>query len=106
MRNHELKRLLRETGEAAVNLMNRFEQMVDNTNEKRERELLEQLKKAFVEYKTKKNLCEKNGLKIKIDIGPAAIKIEVADPPFELQLTESDLKILRAWKISIENPKN
>lgn len=106
MQNHELKRLLRETGEVAINLMNRFEQMVDNSNEKRERELLEQLKKAFVEYKTKKNLCEKNGLKVKIGIGPTAIKIEITNEPFELQLTERDLKILKGWKISIENLEN
>ena len=80
--------------------------MVDNTNEKRERELLEKLKKAMVDYKTKKALCEKNGLEVKIGVKPVAIKILVADPPFELRLTEQDLKVLKAWKISIENPKN
>ncbi|MEK7503153.1 MAG: hypothetical protein AAB556_01765 [Patescibacteria group bacterium] len=106
MKAHELRRLLRETGESAANLINKFEKMIDNTNEKRERELLEKLKKAIVDYNVKKVLCEKNGLKVKINIRPAAVKIMVANPPLELQLTERDLLVLKAWKISIENSKD
>ena len=102
MKTNELLRLIRKTGEAAVNLINRFEEMVDNTNEKRERELLEKLKKALVDYKIKKSLCKKNGLKVEINVDPAAIKIKMTNPPFEAQLTAKDLKILKVMKISIE----
>lgn len=102
MKTNELRRLIRETVETAVNLINKFEEMVDNTNEKRERELLEKLKRGLVSYKIKKLLCEKNGLKVEINVEPADIKIKIMNPPLEIQLTEGDLKILKGMKISIE----
>lgn len=102
MKTNELRRLIKETGEAAVNLINRFEEMVDNTNEKSERELLEKVKKALVDYKIKKSLCNKNGLKVEINVEPTAIKIKMTNLPFEAQLTAKDLNILKRMKISIE----
>lgn len=101
MKTHELRHLLKETGEAAVNLVNMFEKMIDNTDEKRERALLEKLKIAMIDYKSKKAFCEKSGLRVEINIEPAAIKIKMINPPFETQLTDKDLRILKGMRISI-----
>ncbi len=102
MKIYELRRLLRETGEAANELMTAFQQMADNTNEKRERQILEKLKRALFEYKSKQILCLKNGLEIRINIEPAAITLKVNNPSFDILLTKQDLKILKKMKISIE----
>ena len=105
MKAHKLHRLLKETGETAVTLIHRFEEMVDNTDENRERELLERLKNALSAYKAKTAVCKKNGLSVKISIEPRAIKIKTVNPSLEILLTPQDLKILRKMKISVEDPK-
>jgi|SRR3989344_3647649 len=102
MKTNELRRLLQETGEAAKELVSAFYNMADNTDQKRERHLLEKLKVALSNYKVKQALCEKNGLKVKIAVARDAITIKMINPPLEIQLTEKDLKILQRMKISIE----
>ena len=102
MKAYELRRLLKETGEAANDLINAFQKMADNEDEKRERALLEKIKQALFDYKAKRDYCKKNGLMVVISIDPAAIQITIENPPFEVQLTPKDLKILHEMKISIE----
>jgi hypothetical protein len=102
MKVKELRRLLRETKEAATELVNSFNEMTNNTEPKKERRILEKLKIALANYKTKQASCEKNGLKVKISIEPESIKIKITNPTFEVQLTEIDLKMLKGMKISIE----
>lgn len=106
MTSEKVCRMLLETKEEAVNLISCFEKMIDNSNEKRERELLENLKKALVNYKIKKAICENNGFSVQISIEPQEIKVKTTDPLLEVLLTKQDLKMLESMKVSIEDLKS